>query len=405
MRRGLAFLAICCSIGLSAVGATAASKLGRPAGSPDLAAMALSVSDFPAGAKIDSQGYYADPDYVASYERFISLGGVRVGRSRLLFVLNDLSVDTSASVTEQTFDEVDDLLATKSGRDLLKNAGAEGFAEAVGSKVTKITIGKPRRAKIGDGTVSILFRVTARRITLDMVIVFTYVDRVFGVITIAGVPKGRIHAVDVDRITRVSAERMRAGLVPVSDTPPTVTGTPLPGQLLAATTGTWRGDQIALRYQWRRCDGSGGGCTDIPGAATLTYTVSTGDLGSTLRVTQIGSNALGAVTAPSTPSAVVVGPPGSPVAAAAPAIAGTVAQGQTLALSTGTWSGDPASFAYQWRRCDAAGTSCVDVAGATATTYAVTAADAGKTIRVLVVATNASGSGGAITAQTAVVVY
>ena len=51
----------------------------------------------------------------------------------------------------------------------------------------------------------------------------------------------------------------------------------------------------------------------------------------------------------------------------------------------------------------AAGTTCVDIAGATGSSYVLTPAEAGATIRVLVVAANAIGPGGAITPQTAAV--
>lgn len=85
-------------------------------------------------------------------------------------------------------------------------------------------------------------------------------------------------------------------------------------------------------------------------------------------------------------------------------MSGTAQQGQTLTASPGAWSGTtPISYAYQWRRCDLAGSSCADVAGATGTSYALGSADVNRTVRVRVTATNAAGSGSATSAQTAAV--
>jgi hypothetical protein len=88
---------------------------------------------------------------------------------------------------------------------------------------------------------------------------------------------------------------------------------------------------------------------------------------------------------------------------ALPTISGTAKDGQTLTSTTGTWSGSPTSYARAWQRCDTAGANCVAISGATATTYLLTSTDVGKTIRVKVTATNASGSANATSAATATV--
>jgi peptidoglycan/xylan/chitin deacetylase (PgdA/CDA1 family) len=95
--------------------------------------------------------------------------------------------------------------------------------------------------------------------------------------------------------------------------------------------------------------------------------------------------------------------PAKPVNTALPAISGSAQTGQQLTASTGTWSGSPTSFAYQWRRCNASGSSCLDIAGATGSAYTAVASDAGSTLRVVVIATNATGSTPATSNQTAVV--
>ena len=79
----------------------------------------------------------------------------------------------------------------------------------------------------------------------------------------------------------------------------------------------------------------------------------------------------------------------APANTAAPVISGTPEDGQTLTTTNGSWSGTaPLSYGYQWRRCDAAGANCVDISGATGSTYSLVAADVGATIRVVVTASN-----------------
>lgn len=95
--------------------------------------------------------------------------------------------------------------------------------------------------------------------------------------------------------------------------------------------------------------------------------------------------------------------PGAPASTAPPTIGGTAAVGQRLTASPGSWSNSPSSIAYHWRRCNAAGDACADIAGAAASSYVAVSADAGHRLRVAVVASNAAGPGSAVSAPTAVV--
>lgn len=90
-----------------------------------------------------------------------------------------------------------------------------------------------------------------------------------------------------------------------------------------------------------------------------------------------------------------------PANTAVPTMTGTAAVGDQLTVSEGTWDGGPSSFAYQWQDCNAGGTDCTDISGATASTYTVTAADEGYTIQVVVTATNDTGPTSADSAVTA----
>ena len=86
---------------------------------------------------------------------------------------------------------------------------------------------------------------------------------------------------------------------------------------------------------------------------------------------------------------------------ALPQITGSAQVTQPLTGSNGSWSGSPTSYRYQWKRCDSSGGTCLDVAGATQTSYAPTLAELGKTLRFAVTATNAAGSAVAVSVPTA----
>jgi subtilisin len=94
-----------------------------------------------------------------------------------------------------------------------------------------------------------------------------------------------------------------------------------------------------------------------------------------------------------------------PVNTAVPAISGTASTMTTLTATPGTWTGSGNSYATQWLRCTTTALStCTDISGATSPTYAPAMADAGKVLRVRVVATNADGSAMVRSAPTAAVV-
>jgi len=401
VRRRLAWLvaAVAIAVGMASATAGASGSAGRPADSPDLAAMALAVSDLPSGARIDKQRYYRDPDFVAAYEREFSIPGSRVGRSRLLLVFIGLSVDRTDTAARLKFETLRLLAGKKAFRDAL----AREIAGGAETPVKTVTVGRPRTVRAGDGAVALPISMKIQGLVLNVGITFMRVDRVLGTITHFGVPGQRVYNADADRLARASAARMAAGLVPTLKLPPIVSGTVQPGQVLSARSGTWTGDQLTFAHQWERCDSAGTACVPISGATATTYTVATGDLASTLRVTVVGRNRLGSVAASSTSTSVVAGSPGSPTVTVAPLVSGVVQVGQSLTVDTGGWAGSPTMFAYQWRRCNAAGGACLDIAGATTSAYTIATTESRSTLRVLVIATNPSGSGGAISAPTAAV--
>jgi hypothetical protein len=75
-----------------------------------------------------------------------------------------------------------------------------------------------------------------------------------------------------------------------------------------------------------------------------------------------------------------------------PSIDGTFMVGKTVTANNGSWSGNPTSFTYEWRRCDPDGSSCGKISGQASKTYKLTDADVGNTVRVTVTAKNSDGS-------------
>ncbi len=85
----------------------------------------------------------------------------------------------------------------------------------------------------------------------------------------------------------------------------------------------------------------------------------------------------------------------------APKISGEAAVGDTLTISSGSWTYRPA-ISRQWRRCDSTGASCVDISAETSATYVVALADIGHTIRAVVTATTTAGATNATAGATRV---
>jgi len=199
--------------------------------------------------------------------------------------------------------------------------------------------------------------------------------------------------------------------VPANSTAPSVSGSPVQGQKLTASPGTWTGTTpITFTYQWQRCDASGANCSAIPGETGIDRLVDAGDVGSTLRVQVTATNTAGSNNATSAVTAVVTasgggsGGSGAPSNSSPPAVTGSAVQGQTLTATTGTWAGKtPITFTDQWYRCDANGNNCVAIPGETGPTRVVDSGDVGSRLKVRITAKNSAGTTTADSAPTSVV--
>jgi Right handed beta helix region len=187
---------------------------------------------------------------------------------------------------------------------------------------------------------------------------------------------------------------------------PAIGGTLIAGDVLSTTKGTWSGSPTSYSYKWQDCDATGKNCASISSATAATYTLKTSDVGHTIRAVVTATNAAGSTAATSAATAVVsepAPPPPAPTNTSPPAIGGVATQGQQLTVSTGSWSGSPTSYSYQWQDCNGSGASCSNIAGASASAYTLAVGDVGHTLRAVVTATNAGGSTPATSAATGVV--
>jgi hypothetical protein len=194
---------------------------------------------------------------------------------------------------------------------------------------------------------------------------------------------------------------------PTNVAEPDIDGRAEQGRTLSASRGRWNGTSpISYAFRWVRCGADGGrpdgsDCGLIIGATSSRYRIAAADVGSRLRVRVTATNADGAETVASNPTAVVVGPP---VNTSIPLVTGSGLVGATMTAQPGTWVGrQPISFSYAWVRCNNAGGDCVGIAGATGRTYQLTSADVGRKVRVNVTARNAIGAVTVISGESAVV--
>ena len=212
---------------------------------------------------------------------------------------------------------------------------------------------------------------------------------------------GFLNCVDGDRYAGPDPGPLAIGTYttgpPVTSVPPTIVGAAKVGIVLAAVPGEWSGGKpLSFAYQWEQCDAAGANCVPISGATGETYKAAAADSGHAL-VAVVSASSTGGTAVAASPPTLAVGSGGSgsvtrPVATTAPSIAGTVVAGQQLTASVGTWTGSPTSFAYQWQRCDAAGTSCAAIPGAVSSGYTLTPGDIGATLSLVVTATGSGGS-------------
>jgi hypothetical protein len=220
---------------------------------------------------------------------------------------------------------------------------------------------------------------------------------------------------------------------PYMNVGPSIVGgaSPQEGQTLQGRTGLWLftsglkcetgGEEgCNYTYSWQRCEADGSGCTDIPGETGFSLLLKAADVGKRIRFIEWvkkydcgewnystgtrecrwdernGTSDLTEMVQQRSAAA--------PAYSAVPTVSGLAMEDEVLTARGGTWTGQaPLTKTWQWQRCSASDADCANVAGATASTYKLAAADVGSKLRVVEIVTNAGGSNFAGSTLTATV--
>lgn len=177
---------------------------------------------------------------------------------------------------------------------------------------------------------------------------------------------------------------------------PAAAANPIKGTSITATRGSWSDASTAtFAYQWQRCaaaseDPDEADCVDIADAHDLSYTPTAADVGSRLRLVVSAHNE---DTPEATANSAFSGQVKAPAPTLPPSSSDPSAGEPLTATQPDQDDGSPTTYTYQWQRCekpsaDPAIADCVDIPGATNSTYTPTADDVGKYLRVVVTAHN-----------------
>jgi len=170
---------------------------------------------------------------------------------------------------------------------------------------------------------------------------------------------------------------------PVNIEPPVLSGTPIRGQILSVTTGTWDVTPDSFTYVWKR------GAAVIAGAAAATYTTVQADVGQTITAEVTAVNVDGSsVPAPSNGVGPIAEP--APANTTPPVVTGQAYVNSILSVSNGVWTNNPTSYNYQWY----AGSN--PITDATDPTYDLTPDELGLNVACQVTAINGTGQGVAL---------
>jgi hypothetical protein len=171
-------------------------------------------------------------------------------------------------------------------------------------------------------------------------------------------------------------------IVPVNNVAPSL-GSPKVGAAVTCSAGTWL-DASTYKFTLKVANVQ---VKQISGSATsTTYTPVAADrnkqLTCSVEATATGG---GKASASAVAKTIALGTAITPLSGKSPVISGTMKVGQTVQVSTGTWSKTGATYTYQW--VTMVGSKATNIANAKASSFKIPASLKGKTIGVIVTAT------------------
>ena len=120
---------------------------------------------------------------------------------------------------------------------------------------------------------------------------------------------------------------------PVNTVEPKISGSTSVGDTLSGTTGEWTGNPTSFKYNWRRCPPDGGqgagNCDGIVDGPENTYTLTSADVGFTIRLqVKAFDSSGGKGTGTSNATAVITGTGSGPTNTGLPTVTGTAQVGR-----------------------------------------------------------------------------
>ncbi|MDH4341021.1 MAG: hypothetical protein OEW47_11755 [Thermoleophilia bacterium] len=283
---------------------SATTTIRPPPGTPNPKAMVLTSADL-GRARVTLQRYYKDRDFpsVISYER--EFEDARTGSTPLLFVSTEAEIGVSVPSTTRFYRELRSLLSTKEGRRLFEAVIQEELGG--GESFASIRVGKLRGLGVGRDSLDLPMALDVLGLRADVHLALFRVEQVLGIVIAVGEPGRPVGVPVMTRLAKIMVARMQAQLAPKNTALPAISGSPVAGETLTATPGTWSGNPAGFAYQWQRCGAIGTPCSSIPGASGPTYPVAVADLSSTLRVAVTARSGSASALAVSAPTGIVSG--------------------------------------------------------------------------------------------------